>query len=396
MRWFLLLLLLLFSGFASGAYMDFDGFGRVRGIRAKNYNFTDGIKDTQSFTSYRFQLNAKMAMEKNADTNVYLSSRFSKIAGDFSGGQQTSGNLGNENPATIHQAYIAHRFNDALAIKLGRMEVNYGDQLAIGGVGWSDLGRSFDGAALSYNNKFGKTDFFVMTVKELTGMPLGNKHDHNLYGVYHSGRFGENFDEVDAYFLFDEDVPSSVNVKVLGLRAKSKVGEAFDYRTEAIFEKIKNGANKESAYMVDAELGYSLGKFRLALEYSRASEHFEQLYPTGHKWLGFADLFKRSNLEQKALHLSYKHDANTTAKLSFHMFDRVKVTNDNFRWNAPASAPNNEKNLGHEIDITIHHKLSKAFAVELGYSTFLVGDYYDKNGLKDDLHWGYVQFLAKF
>jgi hypothetical protein len=49
----------------------------------------------------------------------------------------------------------------------------------------------------------------------------------------------------------------------------------------------------------DIELGYALlfKNSRLSAEYFSVSEDFNQLFPTAHKWLGYAGLFKRQNIK---------------------------------------------------------------------------------------------------
>lgn len=411
----LLLIILLFcvsSAFAQ--HIDWSGMGRVRSTQTENYDFDADGKDAMNQTNYRFQLGIKASKTKDSKTHVFFQPRFNKTAGSWTEGDATtasSGSLANETQFSVHQSYIGHKFNKRASMTVGRQELNYGDQVLLGGVGWHNVGRAFDGYRVHYDSKVGRTDAFSMTVKEVAG-DADSDRDHDLNGIYHSGKMGK-VKNIDVYYLVDQNLSNATNtmtniVTAMGFRVKSDM-KNFDYRVEYVSESIKmtdpddaEEYTTEAASMYDVELGYTFGKFRIAVESSSASEYFNDLYPTAHKWLGYADLFRRKNIAQTALHASYQAHAKTKVLLDYHQFSRVAAdedSNTNFQWGSPAVTAdgNEESDLGTEIDLTINHQLDKDLSLQVVYATFTPGTYFDENDeLTDALTSTYLQLLAKF
>jgi len=91
------------------------------------------------------------------------------------------------------------------------------------------------------------------------------------------------------------------------------------------------------AYQADAEVGLNLADdtLRVGLEALYASgndlatpdaEGWNQLFPTGHKFLGLSDAFgARTNAASGVLHLSYKPVADLTMLADLHVFARPEA-----------------------------------------------------------------------
>src|SRR5690606_37083014 len=150
----------------------------------------------------------------------------------------------------------------------------------------------------------------------------------------------------------------------LGFRHKGKTG-MLDHRVEAGFQFGKSPVNPtfeapdpaavdKLAYHADAELGLTpAAGFRLALEGLLASgdnldtsdenEGYNPLYPTAHKFLGFADIVgDRTNVGSGVLHLSYAPTKPLTLTVDAHYFTRLK-----------AGADGKDGSMGVEIDTNI-------------------------------------------
>jgi hypothetical protein len=414
----LLILSSLMASQAFAAQIELNGFGRVRSEMSENVDLNDDLDDKGNSTSYRFQMGIKASASADSPSHVFIQPRFSKTAGSTthpndndgtSTSAQTSGGIGQENSIDMHQAYISHQFSDTVSIKMGRQELAYGDHLVVGTVGWSDIGRAFDGFKLTFKSDYGSTDIFSMTVKEKTKYADANR-DYDFNGLYHSMSAG-SVKHIDLYYLVKQDLSDAVSSKknivtATGIRVKSNI-DLLDYRVEYTsqsvykYDSTKADYTTESASQYDLEIGYKISKFRIALETSSASEHYDQLYPTAHKWMGFADAFKRQNIAQNALHIGYKHDAKTSSKLSYHVFSVVNTdSTSNVKMEAPSvTTSNDEKELGSEIDFTVNHKISEDLGMLVKYAVFTPGEHYKKTSSDNQDAAAsklFLQFQSKF
>lgn len=285
---------------------------------------------------------------------------------------QASGVQGNagalSDPAVgLHQGFL--RFGSPeYALRAGRFEMTYGEHLVIGNVGWHQTGQAFDGLRLetkpSGPDSFG-LDVFATFVEE--GFP-DEKEPFGAGDTYFMGAYfmdgGILPMDLDVYLLWkavpstDADVedpmdPTMTGVvetaaaiqMTLGARLKGEAGIA-DYRLEAGYEAGARptppvfGTTNEnvsvSAYQADLELGVKLvdKKLRLALEGLVASgddpdtednEAWDQLYPTGHKWIGLSDVYgARSNVAGGVGHVAFKATDALSLNLDVHLYSKME------------------------------------------------------------------------
>ncbi len=299
----------------------------------------------------------------------------------------------------------------------GRFEMVYGDHLVIGNVGWHETGRSFDGMRLHVQPEQGGVwvDGFATIIGEGIVTPGDNSFaagDTYFGGVYAGlgGLISEGF-ALDAYALvlatvaetvFEGDPPAPVerpgSARVtLGSRVKNRSG-LLDYRLEAGVQ-LGDAGNDRSifAWQADLEVGVNLldDKLRIGLEGLYASgddpdtadtnEAWNQLFPTAHKWLGFADIIGgRTNITGGVLHLTLKPAQRWTLSLDGHLFVRPEDT----RVVNPADPMDvtiiESGMAGVEGDLGAAYSLGEGLAVRTNYSLFLPNE--DWYGGSDPVH----------
>jgi hypothetical protein len=308
----------------------------------------------------------------------------------------------------LHEGYFRVAGSSA-ALDVGRFELNYGDALVIGNLGWHQTARSFDGArVLGKLDDAGSTlDGFFTVLAEghgtVTDPALAG--DNYFAGLYAGvGPMVSEGMALDLYLLTlitpeTEDLPVSMDPAdgtadrdgaleaTLGVRAKQKVG-TLDYRIEAGVQVgdrlVGNTAESAFAYHGDLELGVSFGDVRLAAEGLMASgddpsttdlEGWNQLFPTAHKFLGLMDVFGgRTNVASGALHLSGKASADLTLALDGHVFSRLEGAADGY--------------AGAEVDAVAKYALGKGLGLSGVYGIFLPSDDYPS---EDAIHYLEVQ-----
>jgi hypothetical protein len=207
--------------------------------------------------------------------------------------------------------------------------------------------------------------------------------------------------------------PSARDIYTLGLRVKSKPDElgAWDYALEAMgqlgdFRDTRAGApttrQDHQAYAVVAQGGYTFKDLwavpRLGLVYSHGSgdsdptdgkhETFENLFPTNHKFYGYADFVSLQNIHDVRSVLQLKPHTRVSVAVEGHLF-WLADTADSFYnvGGAPrggvGATPGNGYGInrnyssfvGSEIDCVAGWAMTRFAQLEGGYCHFFHGDY---------------------
>lgn len=402
---------------------EFHGTGFYRFENKKEADYNSSIDDKRQSSQTRIDVSAKAELAENYGY-VFFAPQFSKLSGqdDYiltsttptASTQQTSGSL-YAPTLNIHEAYFAINPNQNrdFTIFLGRQELSYGDQLIMGAVPWSRWGRSFDAmkARYVYDQKI-TLDLFAAKLQEnnYLGSSSGSKpDDSNLYGVYATSDLGQYFKNVDLYFLEKDANTSTGNLfsdtSAYGVRAKSAIGDSnFDYRAEYTYENtrlIAGAEESESQHQLDVELGhtFSFHNTRLALEYFESSKNFDQLFPTGHKFLGYADQFSRRNIKGYVLHISTLVIDKLTLNVDYHLFNRYNKNSPAYNFSGTSLGTSGSKEeIASEVDVVATYNFTSHLQASLGYAVVKPKSYITDQsaGNTENTEFSYFQLLAKF
>ncbi len=289
---------------------------------------------------------------------------------------QASGWIGETSTITdydlgLHEGYLRLQ-GGGKSFDIGRFEMNYGDALVIGNLGWHQTARAFEGMRARVPASAGWVDFFFTQVAE--GRTLSDPFgagDQYFYGVY--AGIGPAIAEglaLDLYAL-GQTAPgrgavsnadnTGISQKVdpateftLGARVKNKAG-ILDYRLEAGLQfgsrpnvpaeivygpmPVVSEAVDSFAYQADGEIGVSPKPgFRASVGGLVASgndpdteenEGWNQLYPTAHKFLGLADVFGgRTNVASANATISYAVSPKLILRAQGHAFWKLEAPGD--------------------------------------------------------------------
>ncbi len=356
--------------------------GSIR-MRVESDRKTDYLSD-RTFSLLRMR--SELSWKPQSNLSLFVQPQFSRAFGEPSyigtfgttnSVQQTSGVTYDPN-LSIHQAYVKYTFTSDLEFVGGRQILSYGDELLVGALDWNNVGRSFDAFKLKSRLVGESTELFASKLMDsnVNGPGFGDK---DFYGLYHRWSICPELKNLDIYsfYLSDEtgNLPSSVFT--VGTRLKSTVG-SFDYRTE-FSQQWGVQSNPHHGSQIDFEFGFTLSRSRLSFEGFYASPQFNQLFPTVHKWLGYADILGRRNIYGFGIHFSSEIADGLTSSLDYLDFNRSSSMDPAYKLNGitplGSSIASMSKAIGSEIDLTMKYQLNPKFNLLGGGSLFKPGQY---------------------
>lgn len=356
---------------------------------------------------YEMRTRAMLTIAPASDVSGTLQLQDSRFFGD--GGRTL--NIGQLGDPHVHQAFlkIHDLFGTGADIKLGRQEINLGNQRLLGAVAWHPIGRVFDALRIDAGPENLPITLIASRIDNestVEGTPNGTEHLFGAWGKVGIGDAGNLL----AYGLYDNDngqIPSGpdsgsslMNRGTIGLQFNGEVGPlvleiegAWQGGTQAFGidgpQPTEGALLDLSAILASARIVLPVGDHSVGLLYTRLSgddtssadavETFNTLYATNHKFYGYMDYFPGSSgprgLQDIALLLTGKLSSSTKAKLESHYF-LPEQSGDPF---------------GIEIDAIVAHAYNDFLTFTLGASVMLPDD--GLAGLFDDGENGYWGFL---
>ncbi len=368
-----------------------------------------------TYTLLRSRLGVEVLPQENL--RVVLQVRDSRVFGQEKDGAVFS-TLADSRNLDLHQAFVEVKglFTNALTLKLGRMELSYGNERIIGPVGWHNVGRVFDGAVLKLVQPSYALDLFWSTLAEAqsytpAATPAAVRYTRDvgadLFGAYSTLKLFSDF-RTDAYLLYHWDRNQTVVGKpdlkryTLGSYVKGAAG-ALDIEAEVAYQTGERRGVDLAAYMLTAGVGYSFENStlsRLGIGYevlsgtpqtSTTYGSFDSPFHTGHKFYGFMDYFiaipahtNDRGLVDLLARATFTLRENLVANIWMHQFSYHREQNG-------------QKVLGQEFDLVALYRYNKSLAFECGVSAFLPAHLMrERFGGADVGLWGYLSTLVTF
>ncbi len=314
-----------------------------------------------------------------------------------------------------------------LTIRSGRQSLLFGNQRLVSPLPWGNTIRAWDGVSVilsaygwkvtgfwtqfvpvkkfSFNDADAQTEFFgiyatgaapVIENASLELYCLGLERDA---AAIPGGGFNGTFGGEERY--------------TFGGRIRGPVGDTpFDYEVEGAYQTGEVGTGDIDAFMFASQVGYKLADFfgapRVFVGFDYASgdesaggdvETFNQLFPLGHKYLGYIDVIGRQNIIDLSTGVVLKPIDRLTTKVIGHYF--WVADDSDALYNAGAGvvraggiATSNE--VGAEIDVVFTYQINQHLKGEAGYSHFFADDWVEQTGPGSDIDFFYLQFLFMF
>lgn len=310
-----------------------------------------------------------------------------------------------------------------VTLRVGRQELQYGGQRYVSPLEWASTRRRFDAVKLFWTYPDWSVDmFYAKPVVVQRRQRDRYNEDFDFYGIYATYKGIPNHG-IDVYAFAVDDTGSRVNpngnagdrsIYTLGSRFWGE-SSGFDYEAELAGQWGSWAGDTVQAWSFATTAGYTFAdldcKPRIGLGFDWATGDdnstdeavgtFDQLFPLGHKYLGFMDLIGRQNIMAARVDLSaWVIPDSVKGAISYHAFWLNEP--DDALYNAGGvpgrrdATGHSGKEVGHELDLTVAWKVATHSKVLVGYSHFWDSNLIINTGPSEDADLFYVQYQFKF
>jgi len=310
---------------------------------------------------------------------------------------------------------------DALA---GRQVLRFGDERVIGPSEWLNVGRTFNVARVDLHHPGYMVSVFASSVVPGENTDLHNAlPGNNMYGVYGSFQNIVPKADFEPYVLWRVAHSSSelsetlnrghLNEVTVGLHWKGDLPANFEYDTEFDGQTGSLGASSIAAWAGYASVGKTFRKVaagpHVFLEGNYASgtrnpnghewNTFDQIYPSNHDKLGFADLVGRRNLVHFRTGVEEEPTKKWKLKQQFEGY-WLATSKDNLYASSGAIAvaahPGAGRHIGNELDMVAEYEVNKGLNVGFGYGRMFAGQFLNQTTPGHDYSYPYAYFEYNF
>jgi hypothetical protein len=398
------------------SWIRFAGEYRTRVESSNGIRFTN-TEDTYLLSRFRFDVTIQPAKwltfyAQTQDSHVFFNQHIPEA-------------LPYQNPWDIRQGYVQFGSKENWAdLVVGRQVLAFGSERVIGPSDWVNAGRSYDAVRFDVHQAGYQVSLFASSV--VVGSGAGMDHHiqgNNLHGIYGSLNAipGATLEPYVLWRLAPGNVglPETANRGHLnevttGLRLAGTFPADFDYEIE-----MDRQTGSLGTASIHAWAGYwSLGRTfrdvaatpRIFIEstYASGSKNpngptwgtFDQLYPSNHDKLDFADQVARKNIQQvrggveetiarkwklrqtyEGLWLATTHDA------LYASSGTVTI---------PANPRATSRFIGQEVDLIAQYKVNQGITAGFGYARLFAGRFVKANSQGKDFIYPFEYLTYRF
>lgn len=391
---------------------EIGGSLRLRYHNEQNFRITSAVPNKLGLTGAdgRFLLKrTKLWIDHTVNENLRV---YTEVMDAVANGTNHLPRLIDENRLDLHQLYIETDFNTDWTARVGRQWVGLGSQRLISSLEWANTRRPYDGALFSRDIDAGKlTAFWMQPASNLSHQPDDTNHKITLYGLYLDGAASETRKQ-DLYWISMNNKIANLQTDTLGTLIKGQ-GSQWKYEFEG---GVQLGTNSDASDHLAGFTSIGIGR---DVEHdiggtiwfihdwgsgdSTMGNGFHYNFPMGHRYMGFMDLYSRSNLHDFNIRWTRQFTDTCELLIWYHYFALADPSDGPYNVNMtpfaghPTATPNS-RDLGHEIDLRATFKLREYSTLVIGYSHFFSGSYYQQPGLpfSGDANFFYTQFTIGF
>jgi hypothetical protein len=402
-------------------WLSLGGQARERAEYFHRFLFgTSQPKQTDAYLLSRFRLSADLHVTEHVRLFAEAKSAFA-LDRDLAGGRT---------PAFVDEVTLQNGFADLnfragdaarVTLRGGRQELIFGGQRLVGVSDFTNVRRTFDGAAA------------IVRVGDWTVTPLWaqlvvvdkyrfdtSTPDHQLFGAYGTGRTPILPLNLDLYWLAVDNRGVTVNGTTgperrhtLGGRLWGRIGASgLDVEVEGASQFGTLGSGTVAAAMFTAVVGYSLPvpllTPRVYVEFDYASGDkrpggdvgtFNQLYPTAHSFLGYIDYIGRQNVVSASAGLTLTPLRGLSLSLQPYAFWRDSTRDAVYTAAGGVLRPGtgtDARYVGAELDLLATYGVTRHLLTYAGWSRFFAGEFIRRTGPHRDSDFVYAAIQYTF
>lgn len=329
-----------------------------------------------------------------------------------------------QNSMDLRLAYVEMGSSGSpVSLRVGRQELNFGDQRLIGTANWLNVPRNFDAVRVTWRHAGYRLDAFASSiVVAQDGAFDHHMQGNNLHGLYGGLERLVPNGVIEPYVFWrvaprqknESGALASLDTKTGGVRWAGKLPLNFDYGMEAVIQRGNIGANSLSAWASHWIMGYTFkgASFepRVLAEYNYASGDdnprdghigtFDQLYPTGHDKYGLADQVGWRNIRDLHFGVEAKPRRAATASLGVHSWWLASAKDG--LYNAAGAlvvrVPDGSagSRVGTELDAQANWTINKALQAGLGIGHIFPGQFLKRATSGSPYTYPYMMFTYAF
>ena len=326
----------------------------------------------------------------------------------------------------IREAYaeLGNSNDGWIDLVAGRQMFSFGDERVIGPSDWLNMGRTFDTARVDLHHPGVKVSIFAASViNAVDGQIDHHIEGNNIYGIYSSLTHLLRHTTIEPYLIW-RVAPSLVSLPETegrghlsevtgGARVAGTLLDKFDYDVEMNKQTGSLGHDTIDAWAGHWNAGYTFQTARihprLFAEYNYASGNrnpngntwstHDQIYPSSHNKLSFADQFGWRNIENIRAGVDEKAGKKWTLTEAFADFwlaarnDAVYASSGAIALAAHPGATSGH--LGTELDLIAEYKENRHVSYGSGFCHLFTGEYLNEatHGKDYNYPFAYVTYV---
>jgi hypothetical protein len=364
---------------------------RVEGF--DNAGFTESRDDMYYLSRFRFNATATSKLFA-----VTVQAQDARV------GRKTVGPTGTPFKAAfdLRQAFAdVGTLRSPVVARVGRQELAFGDQRLLGHLNWTNAGRTFDAARVTFKSKVAQVDVFGASIVRILDDEFDKSGNGNRFaGAYASSGNVLPKGTVEPYVFWRRDLNQLPEVGARGtlqqvtsgVRLVGPMPAALDYNVEMDVQTGSLSTDDVRAWAGHWQLRSTLpGKKALHVtgEYNYASGDkdpsdgtrgtFDQLYPTGHDKYGLADQVGWRNIHDLHVGFDVTPFKAMPVALNYHSYWLAQERDGLYAANgallARVVAGATSRKVGQEIDLQVARPLTPQIALAAGYSHLFAGPF---------------------
>ncbi len=325
-------------------------------------------------------------------------------------------------PIDVNRSDILNLFADLMLLdggdgqlwgRVGRQEMLYGAQRTISPLDWANTRRTFEGYKVFWQSKAWDADFFYMRPNKVDPIHFDNpNYDQEFMGTYLTYKKLKNA-TLDMYYLgYNNKGNNDFNYDTFGARYQGTFDGRWLVELEGGYQtgNTKQVNHDAFAYTIGLGRKFSCTPWKPTLwaywDWAEGDDvignGYNHMFPLGHKYLGFMDMFGRSNIEDLNFLATVKPTERTKLLVWYHIFGLQNGNDVPYNVNMSPYNPGNaagSTDLGQELDTIFQVNISPRTDILVGYSHFFTGDYYKTTAgvpYQGDADFVYTQFIVNF